>query len=120
MDRKVLVSHRRKIRALEIDWIAPSHGPVYDRPEEIQSAYEDWVSERVSSQVVFPYDPEPARRGAGHGAVHGRPAGGGVRGAGGAGRSHPGEARKLVARGGCATARSAGEGVPTGTVGTRE
>jgi flavorubredoxin len=53
--RKVLVRHLEKIRALEIDCIAPSHGPVYDRPEEILSAYEDWVSERVSNQVVLPY-----------------------------------------------------------------
>jgi len=53
--RKPLVSHLRKIRALEIDWIAPSHGPIYDRPEEILSAYEDWVSDRVSNQVVLPY-----------------------------------------------------------------
>jgi flavorubredoxin len=53
--RKTLIRNLQKIRALEIDMIAPSHGPIYDQPEEILSAYEDWVSERVSNQVVIPY-----------------------------------------------------------------
>jgi len=53
--RKPLARNLQKIRALEIDLIAPSHGPIYDRPEEILSAYEDWVSDRVSNQVVIPY-----------------------------------------------------------------
>ena len=45
----------RKVRALEFDLIAPSHGPIYDRPESILAAYEDWVSDRVSNLVVLPY-----------------------------------------------------------------
>ncbi len=53
--RKPIARNLQKIRALDIDLIAPSHGPVYDRPEEILSAYEDWVSDRVSNQVVIPY-----------------------------------------------------------------
>jgi len=35
--------------------IAPAHGPMYDRPDLIVSAYEDWVSDRVSNLVVIPY-----------------------------------------------------------------
>ena len=53
--RKTLVSNLKKIHGLELELIAPVHGPIYDRPEEILSAYEDWVSERVSNQVVIPY-----------------------------------------------------------------
>jgi len=44
-----------KIRPLKIDFIAPSHGPVWNHPEKIISAYEDWVSDRVENKVVIPY-----------------------------------------------------------------
>ena len=44
-----------KIKALEIDMIAPSHGPIYDKPQIIVDAYNDWVSESVKNQVVLPY-----------------------------------------------------------------
>ncbi|HAU28969.1 MAG TPA: MBL fold hydrolase [Rhodospirillaceae bacterium] len=44
-----------KIKPLAFDYIAPSHGPVYDKPELIVSAYADWVSDRVSNLVVIPY-----------------------------------------------------------------
>jgi len=44
-----------KIKALEIEMIAPSHGPVYDKPEFIIDAYKDWVSDRVKNEVVLPY-----------------------------------------------------------------
>ncbi|MHC4084818.1 MAG: FprA family A-type flavoprotein [Planctomycetota bacterium] len=43
------------IKALEIEMIAPSHGPVYDKPEFIINAYKDWVSDRVKNEVVLPY-----------------------------------------------------------------
>ena len=44
-----------KIQALEIEMIAPSHGPVYDKPEFIINAYKDWVSDRVKNEVILPY-----------------------------------------------------------------
>lgn len=44
-----------KIKALDIEMIAPSHGPVYDKPEFIINAYKDWVSDRVKNEVVLPY-----------------------------------------------------------------
>ena len=44
-----------KITGLEIEMIAPSHGPVYDRPEFIINAYKDWVGDRVKNEVVLPY-----------------------------------------------------------------
>ncbi len=44
-----------KIKALDIEMIAPSHGPVYDKPEFIIDAYKDWVSDRVKNEVILPY-----------------------------------------------------------------
>ena len=44
-----------KIRNLEIDLIAPSHGPSYPEPGFIMEAYEDWTSDRVSNEVLIPY-----------------------------------------------------------------
>jgi flavorubredoxin len=52
---KMIQNNLKKVRQLEFDLIAPSHGPIYDHPEPILSAYEDWVSERVSNLVVIPY-----------------------------------------------------------------
>ena len=53
--RKAIQGHLKKVRELDFRFVAPSHGPVYDHPETIVSAYEDWVSDRVSNQVVIPY-----------------------------------------------------------------
>ena len=39
-------------RSYEIDLIAPSHGPVYDRPAFILDAYRDWISEEPKNVVV--------------------------------------------------------------------
>ncbi|NWG08949.1 MAG: FprA family A-type flavoprotein [Nitrososphaerales archaeon] len=44
-----------KIKDLEIKIIAPSHGPVYDRPEFILNAYKEWISDEVKSEVIIPY-----------------------------------------------------------------
>ncbi len=44
-----------KISSLEIDMIAPSHGPVYPDPELIIEAYKDWISDRVKKKVLIPY-----------------------------------------------------------------
>jgi flavorubredoxin len=44
-----------KIKGLDIEMIAPSHGPVYDRPEFIINAYKDWVGDRVKNEVILPY-----------------------------------------------------------------
>jgi flavorubredoxin len=47
--------HLEKIKPLPIDIIAPSHGPVYTKPEQILSAYRDWVSDSVKNEVIIPY-----------------------------------------------------------------
>jgi len=44
-----------KIEAIDFEIIAPSHGPVYDKPEIIINAYKGWISDRVENEVVLPY-----------------------------------------------------------------
>ena len=53
--REPIKRNLEKIKDLQIDIIAPSHGPVYDRPKFIIDAYKDWVSDQVKNQVVLPY-----------------------------------------------------------------
>jgi len=53
--RRTVAADVAKVRSLGFDRIAPSHGPVWDEPETILAAYEDWVSDRVSNLAVIPY-----------------------------------------------------------------
>jgi flavorubredoxin len=53
--RGLIQEHLEKIRPLPIDIIAPSHGPAYLKPDQILSAYRDWVSDQVKNEVVIPY-----------------------------------------------------------------
>jgi flavorubredoxin len=53
--RKYINANLAKLDKLDIDMIAPSHGPVYDKPEFIIDAYKDWVSDSVKNKVVVPY-----------------------------------------------------------------
>jgi flavorubredoxin len=53
--RTAIKKNLEKIRDLEIDMIATSHGPVYDKPQFIIDAYKNWVSDRVKNEVVLPY-----------------------------------------------------------------
>jgi len=53
--RSVITKNLEKIDALDFDTIAPSHGPVYDKPAFILDAYRDWVSPQMKNEVVLPY-----------------------------------------------------------------
>jgi len=44
-----------KIKDYVVDIIAPSHGPMYDRPEFILKAYHSWVFDEPKNIVVLPY-----------------------------------------------------------------
>ena len=44
-----------KIKDLAIEIIAPSHGPLYDKPEFILEAYRDWTNETPKNLVALPY-----------------------------------------------------------------
>lgn len=53
--RAAIRKNVEKVRALDVEMIAASHGPVYDEPEFIISAYEEWIGETVKNEVVVPY-----------------------------------------------------------------
>ena len=53
--RSVITKNLEKIGELDFDIIAPSHGPVYDKPAFILGAYRDWVSPALKNEVVLPY-----------------------------------------------------------------
>ncbi len=44
-----------KVEAFDPLFVAPSHGPVHDRPAFIFDLYRGWTSDEVKPQVVIPY-----------------------------------------------------------------
>jgi len=53
--RAPIKNNLKKMEQLQIEIIAPSHGPVYQRPKFIIDAYKDWVSDEVKNEVVLAY-----------------------------------------------------------------
>lgn len=53
--RTNVVKHLQRIENLQIEIIAPSHGPLYNDPSLIIEAYKDWSSDSVKNQVIIPY-----------------------------------------------------------------
>ncbi|MGB3477705.1 MAG: FprA family A-type flavoprotein [bacterium] len=53
--RNNIKKHIEKLKDYKIEMIAPSHGPVYNKPEFILNAYKGWVSDDVKNQVIIPY-----------------------------------------------------------------
>ncbi len=53
--RTTIKKNLERIKDLDIEIVAPSHGPIYNRPEFILSAYRDWISDEVKNEVVIPY-----------------------------------------------------------------
>ncbi|MEE8389403.1 MAG: FprA family A-type flavoprotein, partial [Anaerolineae bacterium] len=53
--RKIIQKNLKKVQEYEISLIAPSHGPMYDRPEFILEAYHSWVFGDPKNIVVLLY-----------------------------------------------------------------
>ncbi|MFH1371937.1 MAG: FprA family A-type flavoprotein [Planctomycetota bacterium] len=53
--RTSIKNNLKKMESLAIEMIAPSHGPVYQRPQFIIDAYKDWVSDDVKNEVIVAY-----------------------------------------------------------------
>jgi len=53
--RNNIKKHMEKLKQFEIEMIAPSHGPIHNKPEFILDAYKDWISDNVKNEVVIPY-----------------------------------------------------------------
>jgi flavorubredoxin len=51
----IIEKHLEKLSNYKIDVIAPSHGPMYDKPAFILGAYRSWVSGPSKNIVVLPY-----------------------------------------------------------------
>ena len=53
--RKIIRKNLDKVKSRPIEIIAPSHGPLYDKPDFIVNSYLDWVSDQPKNVVVLPY-----------------------------------------------------------------
>ncbi|MBZ2165990.1 FprA family A-type flavoprotein [Methanobacterium spitsbergense] len=53
--RTIITKNLEKLENLNIDIIAPSHGPLYKNPEFIMNAYKDWTSNNTKNEVIIPY-----------------------------------------------------------------
>lgn len=43
------------LKGMDIDMIATSHGPIYNNPEFILNAYEQWTADECQNEVIIPY-----------------------------------------------------------------
>ncbi|MHC4601225.1 MAG: FprA family A-type flavoprotein [Planctomycetota bacterium] len=53
--RKIIEKNLEKLKPYDIAMIAPSHGPVYDKPQFIFDAYCEWVSGEPKNLVALPF-----------------------------------------------------------------
>ena len=53
--RRQINNNMAKLEDLDIEIIAPSHGPVHGKPKFIIDAYKDWISETVKNEVIVAY-----------------------------------------------------------------
>ncbi len=53
--RGIIRKNLEKLAGLRIDLIAPSHGPLHDRPAFIMDAYRDWTSETPKNEAVVAF-----------------------------------------------------------------
>jgi flavorubredoxin len=51
----LIAGHLEKIAPLEIEMIAPSHGPIHDQPQWILDAYRHWTRDLPQNLVLIPY-----------------------------------------------------------------
>jgi len=53
--RTIIQKNLEKVKDYAIDIIAPSHGPIHDKPEFILKAYHSWTFDEPKNIVVLPY-----------------------------------------------------------------
>ena len=53
--RTSIEKHLEKLSSYKIDVVAPSHGPLHDKPSFIMEAYRSWVFDPPKNAVVLPY-----------------------------------------------------------------
>ncbi len=52
---KMTAKHLDRIKALDIEYICPSHGPVYDKPQIILDLYEEWMRGAPKNMALIAY-----------------------------------------------------------------
>lgn len=53
--RATIRKNIEKLSDLNIEMIAPSHGPIWKHPQTIVNSYKEWISEKVENEVVIPF-----------------------------------------------------------------
>ncbi len=53
--RGLIRKHMERVSGLDVNVIAPSHGPVHDEPDFIMNLYSEWVSDNVRDEAVIAY-----------------------------------------------------------------
>jgi flavorubredoxin len=53
--RAMIKNNLEKLKGLDINLIAPSHGPIYDNPSLILNAYREWTNDSVKNEAVIAY-----------------------------------------------------------------
>lgn len=53
--RSMILRNLSKVEAIDMAVIAPSHGPVYDKPKPIVDAYRHWLTGECKNVAVLPY-----------------------------------------------------------------
>jgi len=53
--RTNIQKHINMLKIYDIQFIAPTHGQLYDKPEFILEQYEEWISDKVENKVLIPY-----------------------------------------------------------------
>ncbi|MFC1984141.1 FprA family A-type flavoprotein [Chloroflexota bacterium] len=53
--RTIIQKNLEKVQDYAVDIIAPSHGPMHDKPEFILKAYHSWAFDEPKNTVVLPY-----------------------------------------------------------------
>ncbi len=53
--RPTILKHLERFGKLKVDFIAPSHGPVYKHPECIIKSHREWASDKLSNKVTIVY-----------------------------------------------------------------
>jgi flavorubredoxin len=53
--RPIIQKNLEKVKEYDIEIIAPSHGPMYNRPAFILDAYQSWLFDEPKNIVVLPY-----------------------------------------------------------------
>lgn len=52
---KIIEKHLEKLAPYDIDFVAPSHGPIHKNPSFIINAHKDWVAGPLKNVVILPY-----------------------------------------------------------------